>query len=159
MNIFVLDKDPRQAAEDACDKLVVKMVLETAQLLCSVFPQGEAPYRRTHYNHPCSVWTREAMGNYHWLIEHGLALADEYRYRYGKTHKSEEVIRWCDTNWHRAPIPHDDRTPFAQAMPEQYRQYDAVEAYRAYYLGSKSRFAQWSKTRPAPYWWTNSTLP
>ncbi len=153
MNIFVLDKDPRQAAEDQCDRHVTKMVLESAQLLCSAFPQGEAPYKRTHYNHPCSVWTRESAGNYLWLIEHGLALADEYRYRYGRTHKSEEVIRWCDLNWSRTSIPHDDRTPFVQAMPDQFRQHDTVEAYRAYYLGSKSRFAQWSKTRPAPYWW------
>lgn len=154
MNIFVLDKDPRQAAEDLCDQHVTKMLLETAQLLCSPFDQGTAPYKRTHYNHPCAVWTRESMGNYAWLVEHGLSLADEFRYRYGKTHKSEEVIRWCDLNSIRASIPHDDRTPFAQAMPDQFKHPDPVAAYRAYYLGSKSRFAKWTKTRSAPCWWT-----
>ena len=84
MNIFVLDYNPKRAAQMQCDKHVVKMPLETAQILCSAFEPGTAPYKRTHYNHPCSVWGRESKVNYKWLIEHGLALSDEYTYRYGK---------------------------------------------------------------------------
>lgn len=157
MNIFVLDKDPRIAAEDLCDQHVTKMLLETAQLLCGPFPQGTAPYKRTHYNHPCAVWTRASQGNYLWLVEHGLALADEFRHRYGKTHKSEAVIRWCDLYRDMTEVPYDDATQFVQAMPEEFKRHDPVEAYRAYYRGSKSRFAKWTKTRPPPYWWTTAS--
>ena len=95
LNIFVLHKNPQLAAQYQCDKHVVKMILETAQLLCSPYVPGVAPYRRTHYNHPCAKWTRESQSNYFWLGIHGLALADEYTYRYGKIHKSVDVIKWC----------------------------------------------------------------
>ena len=74
MNIFVLDKNPIRAAKMACDKHVVKMILESAQMLCSVQPEGTAPYKRSFYNHPCTKWVRESDANYDWLIEHGLAL-------------------------------------------------------------------------------------
>jgi hypothetical protein len=157
MNIFVLDQDPRRAAEAQCDQHVVKMTVETAQLLCAAFDDGTAPYIRTHANHPCAIWSRETAANFLWLAEHGLWLADEYRYRYGKTHGSESVIRWCLDNFGLASVDSsDDLTPFAQAMPDEYRCADVVEAYRAYYLGSKSRFARWRRTRPAPNWWTTT---
>jgi len=84
MNIFVLSSDPIEAAQMLCGKHVVKMPLESAQLLCSPYPKGAAPYRRTHYNHPCAVWARESLGNYLWLVEHGLALCDEFNSRYKK---------------------------------------------------------------------------
>lgn len=95
MNIFILSKDPIIAAQMQCDKHVVKMILETAQLLCSPFEKGEAPYKRSHFNHPSAIWTRENKSNYEWLITHGLALCEEYTFRYGKEHKSKQVILWC----------------------------------------------------------------
>ena len=70
MNIFVLHKDPVVAAQMQCDKHVVKMLLESAQMLCSPFEPGSAPYRRSHYNHPCSKWARESSSNYQWLWDH-----------------------------------------------------------------------------------------
>ena len=60
MNIFVLDTDPQTAARLMCNKHVVKMILESAQMLCSAFENGEAPYRRAYYNHPCTKWARES---------------------------------------------------------------------------------------------------
>lgn len=153
MNIFVLDRDPVRAAQAVCDKHCVRMVLETAQLLCSAFPAGGAPYKRTHYNHPCAIWTRASRSNALWLAEHGLALADEYAYRYGKQHASEAVIMWTVRNLSSAGLPDDGPTPFAQAMPDEYKRPDAVDAYRAYYQGAKARLAAWNKARPAPTWW------
>lgn len=91
MNIFVLDYCPVKSAQMQCDRHVVKMPLETAQLLCSAYPNDNAPYKRTHYNHPCSIWARKSENNYLWPIEHGLALCLEYNFRYGKNHKSREV--------------------------------------------------------------------
>lgn len=154
MNIFALDADARAAAEAQCDRHVVKMVLETAQMLCSAFDDGIAPYKRTHANHPCSVWARQTAGNFLWLVEHGDALADEYRFRYGREHASRGVIHWCVQHFDLAHVDHSDElTPFAQAMPEQFRRPDPIAAYRAYYLGSKVRFAAWQRGRLAPDWW------
>lgn len=154
MNIFVLDRDPVTAAQFALDKHCVRMVLETAQLLCSAFPQGAAPYKRTHYNHPCGVWTRASRDNFRWLAQHGLALADEYEFRYGKVHKSRGVILWCIENMGAVEFPEAHLTPFALAMPEEYKRADPVEAYRAYYQGAKAGIAKWAKGRPAPAWWS-----
>jgi hypothetical protein len=140
MNIFVLHKNPKVAARYCCDKHVVKMILESAQMLCAAHPEGTAPYKRTHYNHPCTVWTRTSLGNYKWLLKHAFALCKEYTHRYGKVHKTEAVINFCSTNYPQ--FDRTRRTPFPQAMPDEYKvQGDAVSAYRDYYLHEKSHFA------------------
>lgn len=146
MNIFVLDEDPNQAARFACDKHVVKMILESAQLLCAAFPEGDAPYKKTHVNHPCSIWTRANNSNYEWLVQHAYALCAEYTKRYGKVHKSQSVIEWCDIN--RPNLPKEPITPFPQAMPDQYKSSNPVLAYRAYYIGEKAAFATWKTNIP-----------
>ena len=150
MNIFVLDENPAIAATYACDKHVVKMILESAQMLCSVHPEGTAPYKRSYYNHPCTKWVRESSDNYEWLIQHAYALCDEYTVRYGKEHKSREVINWCDEN--RPELPEIGLTSFAQAIPDEYKNDDVVEAYRAYYLGEKKEIADW-KNNNVPHWY------
>lgn len=155
MNIFVLDRDPVAAAQMQFDRHVIKMVLETAQLLCAAFPEGAAPYKRTHYNHPCGVWARASRDNFRWLATHGLALADEYEFRYGKVHASRGVILWCVEHLDEVTFPAADLSPFALAMPDEYKRPDAVEAYRTYYRQGKAAIARWGKNRPAPEWWAD----
>lgn len=152
MNIFVLSKDPEKAATMQCDKHVVKMVLETAQLLCSPFEPGKAPYKRSHYNHPSSVWARETEENYKWLIDHGLALCAEYTRRYGRVHKSKDIILWCKKNYKKLKLPKKGQTPFAQVMPDKYKNKNPVSAYRKYYQEEKKKIATWSNVKP-PSWW------
>lgn len=151
MNIFVLDEDPDIAASMACDKHVIKMILETAQMLCTVASsKGYAtPYSATHKNHPCTLWAAKSSANWVWLVLHGFALCAEYTKRYGKTHKSQRVIEHCA----KLDLPFDEHelTPFAQAMPPQYKSECAVTAYRAYYHGEKAAFATWKTQQPA--WW------
>ncbi len=168
MNIFILHEDPVIAAQMLCDKHVVKMVLETAQLLSSVFWVAKesgplvsitdksisVPYKLTHKNHPCSVWARESKENFDWLITHGKELCKEYTYRYKKEHKSEKVIDWCDSNKNLLIFQSTDMQAFVQALPEQHKCNDAVEAYRKYYLQEKMRFAKWEKGRAKPDWVT-----
>lgn len=154
MNIFILDKDVKKCAQYHCDKHVVKMILETAQLLCGVHHMtdqvtDQVPYKLSHKNHPCAIWARESYTNYLYLCELGLALCDEYTHRYGKRHKSMEVIMWCISN--RPNIPDKGLTEFAKAMPEEYKVKSAVESYRNYYRGAKSGFASW-KNRDIPRW-------
>jgi hypothetical protein len=153
MNIFILEHDPVRSAQSQCDKHVVKMILETAQMLCTIaHRQGfDAPYRATHSKHPCTIWAGESRENWDWLIKHGLALCEEYTERYGKIHKSRQHIEWCKSL--NAGLPSKGLSPFAQAMPVQYKDKCAVTAYRAYYKGEKSGFATWKRNKPK--WWTN----
>jgi len=153
MNIFVLDLDPSIAAQMQCDKHVVKMVLETAQLLCSVYSNGTAPYKRTHYKHPCAIWTRECIENWQWLLEHGNALSKEYTFRYNKQHKTQSVLDWLHNN--RPQLPSlGTTTAFVQCMPKIYKTVDAVRAYQSYYNGTKQNIARWNKSRSKPSWCT-----
>jgi len=158
MNIFVLDRDVRKCAEYHNDKHVVKMILESAQLLCGVHHMveqntDEVPYRLSHKNHPCSIWARENISNYLWLCELGLELCKEYSYRYEKRHKSQDVIEWCLTN--PPSLPEEDFTEPPKAMPEEYKVDDVVQSYRNYYLGDKKYFSKWKK-REVPYWFSEN---
>jgi hypothetical protein len=150
MNIFVLDLDPMKSARMLHNKHVVKMCLETAQMLCSAFPKGEAPYKRTHYNHPCTVWSRESEENYKWLLQHGLALCAEYTYRYDRRHKCLDVIEWCLMNYKRLGLPQNGLTRFAQAMPEEFQHPNPVTAYTQYYIGTKLGMSEWGPKRTVP---------
>ena len=154
MNIFVLHNSPIVSARYMIDKHVVKMVLETAQLLCSMYPEGTAPYKRTHYNHPCAKWVRKSKENYLWLVRHGIALNEEYRYRWERSrdHASLLVILWCLKHMKQLQFVQKRRTPFALAMPEECRQVGHVESYRTYYKQCKRDIATW-KRREIPEWW------
>lgn len=153
MNVFAVDRDPERAARALCDRHVVKMTLETAQILCTAARAlgQRAPYRPTHARHPCVVWAAARRANWEWLVRHGLALADEFERRYGRAHPSRAVIARMAR---RGPPPSPRRrAPFVQAMPERYRGRDAVAAYRRYYAGEKARFATWKAPARPPRWW------
>jgi hypothetical protein len=159
MNIFILDLDVKKCAQYHVDKHVVKMILETAQLLCGVHHVSESgytvPYKLSHKNHPCSIWSRESLSNYLYLCELGLALCEEYTYRYGKRHKSQDVIEWCLI--HRPNIPDIGFTEPAKAMPDEFKVKSVVQSYRNYYMGAKSGFAVW-KGREKPLWFEEKVL-
>ena len=159
MNIFYLHYDPAVAAQSQCDKHVVKMVLETAQMLSAVIHrhgiEDPAAYRLTHKNHPCTVWAGDSRTNFEWLVMHGLALGAEYKKRYGKTHKSVAVISMLGQN---ADLIEDiGATCPAQAMPDKFKvPGDAVQAYRNYYNHGKSQAMSmtWKAPSQPPTWWT-----
>jgi hypothetical protein len=152
MNIFFTDTDPVVAAKNLCDLHVHKVgILESAQLLCNLFEN--APYRKTHVNHPCTRWLWESPANVSWLICHAKAASIEYTARYGKVHKSTEVIQWVES-MHQESF--DTITPPALAMPDECKVHladpiaSAVASYRKYYQTNKAKIATW-KTRP-PEW-------
>lgn len=152
MNIFVLDLDTKKCAEYHSDKHVVKMILETAQMLCSAYyftnESHKSPYKLAHKNHPCTVWARESLSNWLWLRDLGLSLYDEYKKRYNnKDHKSGDIILGLDT----PNLPDKGLTPFALAMPLEYRDDDVVMAYKNYYLGEKKDILQY-KNCDEPEW-------
>lgn len=106
-----------------------------------------APYKLTHANHPCSIWARETLSNWIWLRTFAIELCKEYTHRYDRHHACEYYL------WYM-PFPKISKlglTPFAQAMPIQYKNKDVVMAYRNYYNGDKRHLFKW-KNREVPEW-------
>lgn len=148
MNIFVLDTEPCVAASYHCDKHISKMILESAQMLSTVLG---GPYKPTHQNHPCTKWVAQSWSNAFWLWSLAFNLNLEYKRRFNHTqdHKSWEAIQAHDQ---LMPLLLADEgiTPFALAMPDEYKSPDPVYAYRAYY--KSKAFAKWEHG-PTPVWW------
>ena len=153
MNIFVLDHDIERCAQAHCDLHVSKMILESVQILCTALnTRGlESPYRSTHRNHPCVLWAGHSYDNFLWLADLAEALNREFRYRYrkDKDHASISVLNEIRSQRFESL----GVSEFAQAMPAQFKvPGDAVQAYRAFYLAEKRRFAKWTR-RSEPHWW------
>ena len=179
MNIFYFDECPVKSAEAQPDKMLVKMPLETAQMLCTahrmldhcevkLVPSKSGKrmvkryvldderenilYASAYINHPCTVWARQSSGNYEWLYVHFLALGMEYTYRYGKEHSS--ITDLAKSLMHLPKNIHKgDMTPLAQAMPDEYKNDNPVKAYRNYVIHEKN-YAEWNQNRERPTWWT-----
>lgn len=142
MNIFYLHDSPFTSARAMTNKHVIKMILESAQLMCTAHHEldgDSAPqdlYKPTHKNHPSAIWTRASIDNYMWLYMHFIALSAEYKKRYNKTHatykKLDGVLSMPPKN-----IKDTGFTQPPQAMPDVYKDVDSVQAYRRYYLNEK----------------------
>ena len=183
MNIFYLHEDPQVSAKMHCDKHVVKMIIEYAQMLSTAHRMLDGKvvkkpsvsgktmvkhydlyegmddleaemtyYRAVHFNHPCSVWTREKSGNYLHLYRLFCALCDEYTFRYKRIHETDMKLRsalWVFPN----NIPDIGFTEPPQAMPDYCKVVgNPIQAYHNYYINEKSRFAKW-KLREQPRWY------
>lgn len=162
MNVFILDENPALAARYHMDVHVVKMVLESAQLLSTCFLHFDIVgdkskvYKPTHLNYPCSVWLRESFSNVVWLYQLLKELLYEYTYRFGRIHACSRLVPYfsrCLTKLSKQQLD-TGLSPFAQAMPDEYRNECPVVAYRTYYLEKKvyMKRAGWNKNRPAPEW-------
>ena len=135
MNIFILDDNMDKIPKLMSDQHVVKMILEYCQILCTAHHlQGteDVPYKKTHQHHPCVKWVLESMQNYQYLHILCESLCSEYTYRFGRRHKSQDVLDWAQEN--HPGIRSNGFTPHVQCMPEEFRQEDAVEAYKSYYF-------------------------
>lgn len=161
MNIFVLDENVRRAAQAHIDKHCVKMILETTQLLNNALivgsPGYEPVYRQTHKNHPCSIWATESVRNFTWLSNLGLALCEEYTFRYSKIHKCQPILDQFSKLINTLTLPNVEMTPYKLCMPDQYKVNDPIESYRNYYRGDKAYIAKWTK-RSQPDWWNQDVL-
>ena len=181
MNIFILDENPTVAAQLQCDKHVVKMIVESAQMLSTahrmldgkhekrpsisgkrmvdywVHPNPNLEktlYKAVHFTHPCTEWTTESLANYIWHYNHWVALCDEYTYRYGKIHSTDELLREVLIT-PPINIAEDGLTPFKLAMkdsPQCQFPDDPVKSYQLFYQTKRERFNMvWSK-RNIPEW-------
>ena len=188
MNIFALSLNPKEAAQAHGDKHVVKMILETCQMLYTAHwiaahpellvhrapvklaaahkllavPVGmqtapvrlsapEPGYRPVHAHHPCTIWIRTSVENYLWAAALALAIAEEYEYRWpGRTHSCKAHATWLKANPPLPSLPAISRTPFAMAMPIEYKMSDPVQAYINFYKGSKRERGLTTYTRRGP---------
>lgn len=169
MNLFIISRCIKECAEAMFDKHISKIILEAVQMLCAAkillsdnVDIENCPiklYRITHKNHPVSIWVRTSLENYMWTLDLVDAMHSEWKYRYehpsDKEHKSYIVAKYLREYAPKAsqfPLQ-SCLTPFAQAMPDEYKCEDAVEAYRKYYQSpEKQKFASWKK-RKAPEWY------
>ncbi len=159
MNIFVLDQCPIKSARMHCDKHVIKMILETAQMLSTAHhvlnsPLADELYAKTHENHPCSVWVRKSVRNYEWAFVLFAELSKIYREATGKTHKTWNTLGLLLAIPPKN-IPSKPRTPFAIAMPSNLsRRNHPIESYRNYYCKEKARIAKFTYN-PKPSWFND----
>lgn len=160
MNIFALSYDPEVAARLHCDKHVIKMQLESMQIMSTVwwiaaprkanhlYDHGVI-YKKTHHNHPCTLWAAQSRANFFWLLKLTHHLTEE------------KLVRWP----HNAPfsnasklsmmhapceLPEGPFTPFAQTMPDEFKDDDPIRAYRKYYQ---------HKYETMDCRWTNRDIP
>ena len=174
MNIFYLDSSPSKSAKLHCDKHVVKMIVEYAQLLSTAHrvldgkiyidtsssrkikrwkhPDADFDfnlYKACFVNHPSAVWVRESPWNYNWLQLLWKNLCEEYTYRYNKDHatyiKLARYLEILPTNLSFA----NDETVVPQCMPNDVKANNPVDGYRNYYVEYKKDFAKWTN-RPIP---------
>lgn len=182
MNIFYIDTDPKTCAEMHCDKHVVKMIIEYAQLMSTAHRilDGEEYLDKTanghrikrwrmkneryeselmkasHVNHPSNIWVRQCNENYQWLYHMWLFLLNEYTYRYGKIHacaRLKDILANVPKN-----ISIGSFTPPTPAMPDECKiANNSLASYHKYYIDKKVCFARWTK-RDRPKWFVNGIL-
>ena len=183
MNIFYLDKDPVKAAEMSCDKHVIKMILESAQMLCSAKrrldgieyyaktkngrkikryrlenPNEEAViYKAGWLNHPSTQWVMKSAYNYRWLYNHMMALNEEYKKRYNKNvdHVSIQKLKDLLKEPPKNANLNAIGTDATPAMPDEcIVPGDSVASYRKYYIMKENRFATWKQPAVVPTWYS-----
>lgn len=155
MNLFILSLIHREIAEYMMDKHVSKILIEAVQMLCTALhvlePGHVGIYKMTHKNHPVSIWCRTSRENFEWTLQLIECLHEEWRFRYKhtKVHKSYTMAMYLKDHIPKQ-FPESGLTPFALAMPNEYKTVDPVESYRIYYKSKKS-IASW-KNRSTPEW-------
>jgi len=157
MNIFYVDESPVESAKMLCDRHVVKMAIETSQMLANCFSEELLSLESTpktqkgtirkysHWNHPSSKWVRESKSNMNWLIDHGMELCHEKKRRYPNKPMPfvYEFLQWCKDNMDLSEVPEGELTLAPQCMPDYCKQDDLVSAYRNYYVKEKKDIASW----------------
>jgi hypothetical protein len=182
MNIFYLHNDPMVCAQMHNSKHVIKMILESCQLLSTAHrindgvetvaksktgrnvkrwnlddSRNDILYSATHINHPSAVWCRQSKENYQWLHSLLVELCAEYTYRYGKVHKCQEtglvdVLKSVPNNFKSTGFT--EPTP---AMPDNVKiKGSSLQSYRNYYINNKTHLASWQgkiNSRQVPEWY------
>ena len=152
MNIFHLHRAPKICAKYHCDKHVVKMILETGQMLSTAYQRhcglDDNLYKPAYPKHPMTIWVGDSIENYKYTLRLGTELGKEYTKRYRKIHKSSNIIsllRGIGRVWNV-----EDNFQYKSflipplCMPDEYKEDSYIQSYRNYYIGEKKRFAKYT---------------
>jgi len=162
MNIFFVDNNPAQAARDLADKHVGKMLVESAQMLfTAVRKHGYTGggYASAYENHPMTKWVAMSYWHAEWLLEHAIALAGEFQFRYGHPHKTQDMLPTLAAAVHKL-MPDNGWSNPPRCIPDEFKiDYDTYEgdvpchvaSYREYYRVGKAHLHKWTG-RSAPEW-------
>lgn len=146
MNIFRTDESPEACAAALDDLRLGKMLIETAQILCSAVhlnsPTTVTSYKPTHLRHPCVIWAAQSRENFNWLLKHGITLAAEWQYRRGRVHASATIIRWATHQSGNLPDSFPSASPNCTPHPDL----PLHEAYR------QTLNDKWALDRRPPTW-------
>lgn len=180
MNIFYLDWNTEICSQYHCDKHVVKMIIEYAQLMSTAHrlidgteyidnssgrkikrwklndERENILYKASHINHPSAIWTRQGHATYSWLYSLWTNCLNEYTHRYNKTHACEKLRFSLGKPPNRIADGNWSEPP--QAMPDDCKMSgNSIMAYRQYYIKKKNHFAKWTK-REIPFWYTHGVM-
>lgn len=160
MNLFFLDSNPFKAAKYNVDKHCLKIILESAQMLCYAFPENLTPIKNSKkgfYFHPMSKFVRESYQNWTWTLDHFSGLLNEFEYRFNKKHSYVKVLDWLIKNQKFLNFENYYQTSykkwpqcFGQYRNECYVKDDPILGYQNYYNVAKRHLFQWTK-REIPY--------
>lgn len=166
MNIFAVDKCPILSAKMLCNKHISRMPLESMGMLMYAFPENSTPvdnsYKGRHYKHPASVWARQSVENFKWLLTHSIAQCIEYTKRYKRNHNSQKHIEWASVNYSDNMFNSMELTPFARCFSTYKEMLDStildpIKAYQEFYKLDKENFAKWPSLDAIPHWWTEKS--
>lgn len=185
MNIFWLSWNIKECAQYHFDKHVIKMILETAQLLSCAYWMCESLekakelnennliYRKTHHNHPCAIWVREHINNFVLCAQLGLELCKEYTFRYKKIHITQRRIEWminnppslsslpihiCEECKIKSGCPHIITKPPICITNKDYHTSSIIESYRVYYQSPEKSHIRSYKNRNFPSWFKTKVI-
>ena len=148
MNIFHLHKDPKICAEYHCDKHVVKMILETGQMLSTAYQRhcgiDQQLYKPAYPKHPMTIWVGDTGGNFYWSLRLLDELLNQYEKRYKKIHKSKKIYKLLSTTYNKWHTLKPNITQPPLCMPDEYKCNDYIQSYKNYYVGEKKRFAKYT---------------
>lgn len=156
MNIFWIGNDPVSMAKYLADIHLRKMILEYAQLLSTAHhildddTEISGIYKKTHANHPCAKWVRESSQNYQYLYEVFKQCCSEFEQRFGKIHKTSELIDKLSKLPENLPIGVFTQPPLC--MPPEFKSNDLLTSYRKYYISKQSAMKMKWTNADSPKW-------
>ena len=178
MNIFYVHTDPQLAAQQHCDRHVVKMIAEYGQLLSTAHRvldgqkvitknkrggklttylfedevKEQTFYKSCYVGHPSNVWLRDSRANYEWLHACFVELGKEFVKRYKKDADHMTIQKLVHIT--ATPPENISNKPFVgptPAMPDYCKiEGDSLASYRKFYIEEKP-FAEWRYTE-TPAW-------
>lgn len=151
MNLFVPSPIIETSVEALDDKRVVKMVLETAQVLSTAIRVHDSEttmpvYKMTHKNHPVSIWVRTTSDNYKFTLDYFIKICNEYTYRFGKIHKSESLLPYFVEFY---KVLATSSTPVVQTPFANCTEFKTDEVHTAY---KKTLTNKWINDKITPRW-------